>query len=210
MTDLWDQVVLGLVVLIASALPFVPTGEIVSGAAALAADSTPAVVAVFFLAWVCSCAGDTLLLVEFRLLARPLQSWLDRRTSHPKVLEAHERLQRNSFAAVVTARLVPGMRAFVILALGLSGTSLRRFVVADLVGCGLWAAVYTSAGTVGGRLTSHPLLAVLAAVLLAVLVSALGGLLVRRRRGHGRLADQAATGPAPVRADHREHCTRSV
>lgn len=182
MTDLWHQLLLGLVVLVASALPFVPTGEIVSGAAALAVDSTPSVVAVFFLAWVCSCAGDTLLLLEVRLLARPLQSWLDRRGSHPKVSQAQQRLQRNSFAAVVTARLMPGMRAFVILALGLSGTSLRRFLVADLVGCGLWAAAYTAAGAIGGRLTSHPVVAVVVAILLALLVSALAGLLVRRRR----------------------------
>ena len=208
MTDFWHQLLLGLVVLVASALPFVPTGEIVSGAAALAADSAPSALAVFLLAWICSCAGDTLLLVEVRLLARPLQGWLDRRSSHPKVLQAQERLERNAFVAVVTARLVPGMRAFVILALGLSGTPLRRFVVADLVGCGLWAGAYTAAGAVGGRLTTHPVVAVAVAILLALLVSALGGLLVRRRRTRIRLTEQR--GPEPVSSSQPEHCCRSI
>jgi membrane protein DedA with SNARE-associated domain len=207
-TDLWHQLLLGLVVLVASALPFVPTGEIVSGAAALAAASTPAVVALFFLAWICSWAGDTLLLLEVRLLARPLQSWLDRRASHPKVLQAQERLERNAFVAVVTARLVPGMRAFVILALGLVGTSLRRFVVADLVGCGIWAAAYTAAGAIGGRLTTHPVVAVVVAILLALLVSGLGGLLVRRRRTRTRLTEEL--GPEPVSSDQPEHWCRSL
>jgi membrane protein DedA with SNARE-associated domain len=198
MTDLRQLLLLGLVVLVASAVPFVPTGELVSGAAALAAPSAPAAVAVFLLAWVCSCAGDTLLLLEVRLLARPLQRWRARAVAHPRLGRAEERLSRNTFAAVVTARLVPGMRAPVILALGLSRARRRTFVVADLIGCGLWAALYTSAGTVGGRLTTHPVTAVLAAVLLAVVASALGRRLLRRRRAAQPPRETSFDPAAPV------------
>ena len=65
----------------------------------------------------------------------------------------------------------------------------RRFVAADLVGCGLWAALYTAAGALGGRLSGHPVLAVTAAVVLAVVASTVVGGLVRRRQ---QRADEAA------------------
>jgi membrane protein DedA with SNARE-associated domain len=184
---------LAVAVLVASAMPFVPTGEMVSGAAALAAPSVPAAVGVLVVAWLASCLGDTLLLVEVRLLARPLQGWLDRHASGPRLQQAQAWLVRSPFLAVVTARLIPGTRAPVIVALALSGASRRAFVAADLVGCALWAALYTAAGTLGGRLSSHPVLGVAAAVLLALTASAAIARLVRSR--------PAAVAPGGAAAD---------
>jgi membrane protein DedA with SNARE-associated domain len=191
-TGLGGLLLLGLAVLVASSVPFVPTGEMVSGAAALAAPSLLLTVGVFLLCWLCSAAGDTLLMSGARLLRRPLQGWLDRQSTKPRVEQTRRWLDRSAFSAVVTARLVPGTRAPVIIALGLSGASRRRFVVADLVGCGLWAALYTLAGAVGGRLSSHPLLAVTAAVVLAVAASTVAGRLIRRRQLR---ADQDPSAP---------------
>lgn len=182
MTGLGGLLLLGLTVLVASSVPFVPTGELVSGAAALAAPSLAGTVAVFLVCWLCSTVGDTVLMSAARLLRRPLQGWLDRHATGPRVEQARRWLDRRAFSAVVTARLVPGTRAPVIIALGLSGASRRRFVVADLVGCGLWAVLYTAAGALGGRVSSHPLLAVTAAVVLAVVASTLAGRLLRRRQ----------------------------
>ena len=189
MSGLGDLLLLGLTVLVASSVPFVPTGELVSGAAALAAPSLVGTLGVFVVCWFCSAAGDTVLMSVARLLRRPLQGWLDRRSTGPRVEQARRWLARSPFSAVVTARLVPGTRAPVIIALGLSGASRRRFVGADVVGCGLWAALYTAAGAVGGRLSSHPLLAVTAAVVLAVGASTLAGRLVRRRQQRGDAAE---------------------
>ena len=189
MNGLGDLLLLGVTVLVASSVPFVPTGELVGAAAALAAPSALGTAAVFLVCWVCSAAGDTVLLTGARLLRVPLQGWLDRRATGPRVAQARRWLDRSAFSAVVTARLVPGTRAPVIIALGLSGASRRRFVAADLVGCGLWAALYTAAGALGGRLSGHPVLAVTAAVVLAVVASTVVGRLVRRRQ---QRADEAA------------------
>ena len=51
-------------VLVGSAIPFVPTGEMVSGAAAYASHSRLNLLMVFLITWVCSVLGDTLMLVE--------------------------------------------------------------------------------------------------------------------------------------------------
>lgn len=180
---LHDLLLLGLALLVASSLPFIPTGELVSAAAALVAvPSAPLALAIFAVAWVCSCAGDTILLSGSRLLTKPLQRWRRGRPENAKAQRARRLLARNTFAAVVTSRLVPGMRAPVILALGVAGIHRRAFVKADLVGCGIWAALYTVLGSVGGRLTTNPVIGVAAAVLLAVAVSSVAGLVIRRRR----------------------------
>jgi len=50
---------------------------------------------------------------------------------------------RSTFTAVVTARLVPGMRASGIVALGLSGVDRRTSSRPTGSGAGLWAALST-------------------------------------------------------------------
>ncbi|SDR81438.1 membrane protein DedA, SNARE-associated domain [Friedmanniella luteola] len=193
MTDVVDLLLLGLTVLVASSVPFVPTGEMVGAAAALAAPSVLATLGVFGVCWLCSAVGDTVLLTAARLLRGPLQGWLDRHATGPRVEQARRWLDRSAFSAVVTARLVPGTRAPVIIALGLQGADRRRFVAADLVGCGLWAALYTLAGAVGGRLSSHPLLAVTAAVVLAVVASTVVGRLLGRQQQRAAESEPAQT-----------------
>jgi membrane protein DedA with SNARE-associated domain len=179
---------LGLTVLVASSVPFVPTGELVSGAAALVAPSLLGTVGVFLVAWAASCAGDTVLFSAARWLSGPLQRWQFRHPGGARAEQARAWLDRSGVAAIVVARLVPGTRAPVIIALGASGTSHRRFVVADLVACACWSLLYTGAGALGGRVSGHPVLAVTAAVLIAVGASAVAGRLLRRRQ-EGRRQD---------------------
>jgi membrane protein DedA with SNARE-associated domain len=158
-------------VLLGSAIPFLPTGELVSGSAALVSDSWLSVLLIFVVSWVCSLLGDTLLLVEVRLLRGRLEAWLDRRKFGGRVRRAQEALTKNAFGAVMTGRLVPGGRAPVIMALGLSPFSVRQFVKIDLVACAAWSAVYSVIGALGGSLVSNPVWAMVIAIAAAVSLS---------------------------------------
>jgi membrane protein DedA with SNARE-associated domain len=159
-------------VLLGSAIPFMPTGELVSGSAALVADSWLGVSLIFGVSWVCSVLGDTLLLLEVRLLRGRLEVWLDRHKIGGRVRRAQQTLSDNAFSAVMTGRLIPGGRAPVIIALGLSPFSVRQFVKIDLAACAAWAAVYSIIGAVGGSLVSNPVWAMVIAVAAAVSLSA--------------------------------------
>ncbi len=167
-SQLKGHLLLALSVLVGSAIPFVPTGEMVSGAAAYASHSRLNLLAIFGITWVCSVLGDTLMLVEARLGARRLRPWLARRKFAERVTQAQEGLTRNAFNAIVTGRLIPGGRTPVIVALGLSRFPIRRFMLFDVVACGLWAGIYSSVGSIGGRIAHHPIWAMVIAVAFAV------------------------------------------
>lgn len=158
---------------IGSAIPFVPTGEMVSGSSALAAHSRLDVFLIFVITWVASVIGDTLLLLEARLGSRRLRPWLERRKYADRVHQAEKKLHGNAFTAIITGRLVPGGRAPVIIALGLGRFPLRRFLPADLVGCGLWALIYSTIGSIGGKIANHPLWGMVIAIAFAVCISVL-------------------------------------
>ena len=72
-----------------------------------------------------------------------------------RVGQAEQALSQTSFTAIVTGRLIPGGRTPVIAALGLSGYPIRRFLPASIVACGLWASIYSSIGTIGGKVASR-------------------------------------------------------
>ncbi|WP_165350459.1 DedA family protein [Xylanimonas protaetiae] len=167
------HVLLFVAVTVGSAIPFLPTGEMVSGAAALAHGSRADVLVIFLIAWIASVLGDTVLLLEARLGARRLRGWIDRRAFAARVHQAERKLHLNAFSAVVTGRLVPGGRAPVIIALGLGRYPLRRFVAYDVVACAVWAAVYAGLGSLGGRIADHPVWGAAIAVVFAVLLGAL-------------------------------------
>lgn len=165
------HLLLFLAVTAASAIPFVPTGEIVSGSSALAAHSRHQIYVIFLVTWAASILGDTLLLLEARLGARKVRNWLGRWKYAYRVDQAQYKLKRNAFSAVVTGRLVPGGRAPVIIALGLSRFSVRRFILFDTVACGMWAAIYSTIGSIGGRIAAHPILGMALAIVFAVAIS---------------------------------------
>ncbi|HNV12228.1 MAG TPA: VTT domain-containing protein [Propionibacteriaceae bacterium] len=171
---------LGVLVLVGSAIPFVPTGELVSGSAALTGTGWVALGAVFLVSWLGSLLGDTVLLLEARLGRGRIQGWLEGRPLGQKVLSARATIDQNAFRAIVTGRLIPGGRAPVILGLGLSDLPLRRFITADAVACAVWAALYTGLGAFGGSITGDPVwglvLAVTAAVSVSVLIPRVQGL----------------------------------
>lgn len=176
MGQLRAHLLLALSVTIGSALPFVPTGEMVSGAAAVASHSNLNVALIFVTTWLCSVLGDTLALFEARLGARKLRPWIAKRKFAAKVAQAQNALDRNSFNAIITGRLIPGGRTPVIVALGLLRFPVRRFVLADVVACALWAAIYSTLGSIGGRIAHHPIWAMVVAITFATSI----GLLVQK------------------------------
>lgn len=201
MNGILAHLLLALSILVGSAVPFVPTGEMVSGASAFAAHSELNIVLIFVITWLCSVIGDTLMLLEARWGRRRLQAWLSRRRFATRVTAAQEALTANAFNAVVTGRLIPGGRTPVIVALGLSRFPVKRFVLIDTVACALWAGIYSSLGLVGGRIASHPVwamvIAIVFAVIVGLLVTQLHRLWVRHR--DRRTARQAARPlPTPV------------
>jgi membrane protein DedA with SNARE-associated domain len=169
---LGDLLALATSVLAATTVPFVPTGEMVSGAAALAANSWGRVLLIFGIGWVCSVLGDTVLMLEARVARGRLNGWLGRRKFGDRVKRAQLALTRNAFNAVLTARLIPGGRAPVIIALGVSRFPVRRFIAFDTAACALWAAVFATIGAVGGSLTDNPIWAMVIAIASAVSVGA--------------------------------------
>lgn len=162
------HLLLGLSVLVGSAVPFVPTGEMVSGAAAFASSSRLNLVMIFVITWVASVLGDTVMLLEARWGRRRLQGWLDRSKFGQRVTHAQEGLTKNAFNAIITGRLIPGGRTPVIVALGLSRFSIRRFMLYDTLACALWAGIYSTIGSIGGRIATHPAWALVIAVAFAV------------------------------------------
>lgn len=186
-------------VVIGSAIPFVPTGEMVSGSSALAAHSRLNIFAIFLVTWAASVIGDTLLLLEVRLGARKLRPWLAQRSYADRIRRAEERLNRNAFSAVIVGRLVPGGRAPVIIALGLGRFSLPWFVAFDALACGLWALIYSTIGSIGGRIAHHPVWGMVIAIAFAVSISVLAQRLIRfvqwLRIQHGPAGGQEKVGP---------------
>jgi membrane protein DedA with SNARE-associated domain len=173
------HVLLFLAVTIGSAIPFVPTGEMVSGSSALAANSRLDIFLIFLVTWAASVLGDTILLVEARLAAGRLRPWLARRKYYDRVREAEAKLHRNAFSAVVTGRLVPGGRAPVIIALGVGRFSVRRFVLYNSLACGLWALIYSTIGSIGGKISDHRLLGMVIAIAFAVSMSVIVQQIIR-------------------------------
>ena len=190
MDQLQAHLTLALWVLVGSAIPFVPTGEVVSAAAAVGSYSKLNAWLIFLITWVCSVIGDCLLLLQVRFGARWLRPRIQRSRFAPQVEQAQTALTRNSFHAIVTGRLIPGGRTPVIAALGLSHFPMRRFLPASIVACGVWAGIYSSVGTIGGKIAHHPFWATVIAISFAVSIGV--GVQQLQRLWQARKARQAA------------------
>lgn len=214
MNQLSGHLLLAASVLVGSAIPFVPTGEMVSGAAAYASHSELNLVLIFLITWICSLLGDTVMLLEARLGRRRLQRWLIRGKFGERVQVAQQGLTRNAYNAVITGRLIPGGRTPVIVALGLSRFPVRRFILVDTIACALWAGIYSTIGSIGGRIASHPVWAMVIAIAFAVSVGVLVQELIRlvhwyRARRSGSTAEVAPGAAAPAEDETEVAADRS-
>jgi membrane protein DedA with SNARE-associated domain len=162
-------------------VPVVPTGAAVSGAAAYALHhNAPTVLLVVAVGAAGAYLGDLLTyamcLWGGERLARRLR-WL-RDTERVGALT--ERLRTRQISVLLVSRLLPGGRIPVLVAAGVMGLEFRRFAVANVPACALWAAVYAAIGLLGGSVFPEPWQGVLAAVALVLVITQLVALTTRR------------------------------
>ncbi|POX40234.1 hypothetical protein C3486_14765 [Streptomyces sp. Ru73] len=182
-------------VVLGSLVPVVPTGALVSSAAAVAFHHTSpfALLLVFLVASAAAFLGD---LGLYWLGARGVRSkngsrWLERlreRSAPERLAQAQQRLDEHGVLVLVLSRLVPAGRIPIMLACLLARQPVRWFARGDLPACLAWAATYQLIGILGGSLFSEPWQGVAAAVGLTVLVSAAPAVWRRVRGPHDRSA----------------------
>jgi membrane protein DedA with SNARE-associated domain len=137
--------------------------------------------------WAAAAAGDLSGYVLGRTAGRGMVLRHGRRVgvTEARLAVAERAFARHGVKAVVAGRFVGVVRALGPFAAGASGMPAARFVAADLVGAGLWAATFTCLGyvfadRVGGLLdVLHQAQLGLGVALVAVLA---GLIVVRRRR----------------------------
>lgn len=173
-------------VFLGSVVPVIPTGPIVAAAAALGqATSGLSLLLVVVLATAAAFAGDLVTFAVCRGQGSRALDWLVRRHDSERVRWARDRVSRNASRLIVVGRILPAGRIPVLLAAGALRYPWKAFLPVGAAAALLWAVLYAAVGVAGGALFDSPIVAVAAAVLLAVLVTAGPALyrLVRRRTG---------------------------
>lgn len=162
-------------------VPVVPTGALVSAAAALAVADH------YVLGWLlvpataaaAALVGDVALLALLAGGSGPLRRWYTGRVAPERLRAQERRLEQRPVLVLVLSRLVPGGRIPVLLAAVVTGRSWRWFLTGNAVAVLAWAGVYTAAGALGGVLFAEEWQAVVLALAL-VLAIGVGPQLVRR------------------------------
>ncbi|WP_326700910.1 VTT domain-containing protein [Streptomyces sp. NBC_01754] len=171
-------------------VPVVPTGALVSSAAAVAIHQTSPFALLFVFAAASSAAflGDMCLywLGQRGVRSKNGSKWLEtitRRAAPERLEQARQKLAEHGGAVLVLSRLVPAGRIPVMLACLLGRMPLRQFARGDVPACLAWAATYQLVGILGGSLFREPWQGVLAAVVLTLLISGAPAMW-RRLRAH--------------------------
>lgn len=194
-----------LLVVLGALVPVVPTGALVSGAAAVAVHQSapaPALLLVLGVSASGAFVGDTVLywLGQRGTQAQDGSRWLLRlrRAAAPdRLATAQRKLAEHGVTVLVLSRLMPAGRIPVMLASLLSGLPLRNFVRGNAPACVAWAVTYQLIGVLGGALFAEPWQGVATAVALTVLIAAGPALWRRLRRAVARPPGGPATaGPA--------------
>lgn len=136
-----------------------------------------------------------------------LNYWLGRllgpRLTRSKVVErigrrhwerATDLVRRRGAWAIIVSRLLPVVRTLMAAVAGVAVMPYRRFALASLAGCALWAFVWVGAGRAVHRLAGHPTLLLAAVAAVAAVVAVRVALWrSRRRRPRPRARPRAAT-----------------
>lgn len=179
-------------VLFGSVLPIVPTGPIVAAAAALPeSHSVLSVALVIVIAAVAAFGGDIITFAVCRSQGSRALDWLVARHDSERVDWARDQMSRHAWRFLIVGRVLPAGRIAVLLAAGSLRYPWKGFLPAGAIAALIWSAVYAVVGLVGGALFESPLVAVGAAVILALLITAVPAL-YRRIRGRGA-GSRAAT-----------------
>lgn len=164
-----------------------PAETVVVAAAAASAHGMVEWWAVFLVAWTFGALGDT---VGFGIGRRWGRTLIDRYgdrvgVTPDRVDQADDFVERWGVVAVGGGRLIPAVRVLLMPTAGASTMRWQSFVLADIAGAGLWAAVHTMVGYLIGLGLEHADDASLF-VGVILLVAAAAGIVwwVRRRRHH--------------------------
>ncbi|MDE8669356.1 VTT domain-containing protein [Pseudarthrobacter sp. H3Y2-7] len=177
--------------------PPIPSEMVVITGGALSADGRANVFLVAALAAVASWLGD---MVVFQLFKRRLSHVLDRwrwgRKVHHGIHEAIARAGRSStYGAIIGARFIPGGRLATSAAAGIADVSVRGFSLCAGLGAVLWACWLVGLGYFTGSATKLPFWASsLIGVGVGLVIGAVVGVIVTRRRGTRSPVDEPAPG----------------
>jgi undecaprenyl-diphosphatase len=161
-----------------------PAETVVVAAGAAAAHGLVEWWGVFLVAWIFGAAGDMIGFGIGRRWGRTLiERYGDKVGLTPKrVEEADDFVDRWGVLAVAGGRLVPAVRVLLMPTAGASTMRWQSFVLADLAGAGLWAAIHTMVGYLVGVGLKHANDAVLFGGLIVVAVVGAGTVWWMRRR----------------------------
>ena len=180
-----DVVAMAGLVFAGSVVPVVPTGAVVTAAAALAmGGQMSTLIWVVVLGAGAAFAGDVVTFAVSRLGSGRLHRWSG---AQGATAGRVSRLQERGGLLIVVSRLIPAGRMPTIAAAGVLKFPWPRFLLADGVGVALWVMAYAGLGVAGGGAFARPWVGALAA-LAAVL--AIEGVLHGMRRLRGAHASQ--------------------
>lgn len=177
--------------------PPIPSEMVVITGGALSADGRANVLLVAALAALASWLGD---MVVFQLFKRRLSHVLDRwrwgRKVHHGVHQALAKAGRSStYGAIIGARFIPAGRLATSAAAGIADVSVRGFSLCAGLGAVLWAGWLVGLGYFTGSATKLPFWASsLIGVGVGLVIGAVVGVIVTRRRGTRSPVDEPAPG----------------
>lgn len=186
-------------VLVGAIIPVIPTGALVSAAAATAIYSTYPwhVVFVLIIGAVAALVGD---MVLFGICSLPIGhrvlAWL-RRRARPELLErSHRQLDQHGIGVLILSRLIPAGRIPIMAATLILGWKWRRYLSGDSVAAVAWSMVYAAIGVLSGSLFDEPWQGIALAIGLVILIS-IAPTLIKKIR-HRAPADQPQTASPPA------------
>jgi membrane protein DedA with SNARE-associated domain len=173
------------VVALDAVLPFVQAEAVVITAAVLAAQGDLLVWLVWFVAACGGLLGDNVCYLIGRRVGPGLsRRWFSRGRRQHYLRRAERGVRRRGGLLIVLARFIPVGRTATTLAAGTLGMPWRRFVIADAIAAGLWAAYAVMLGYVGGSSFEHDSWKPLAVAFALAAVIAIGAEAYRRVQKH--------------------------
>ncbi|WP_223983922.1 VTT domain-containing protein [Arthrobacter sp. NicSoilB8] len=178
--------------------PPVPSEMLVITGGALSAEGHVNAFIVVLLAAVSSWLGDLLVFQLFkRRLSHVLDRWRWGLRFHAAVHSAIAKAGRSStYGAIIGVRFIPGGRLATTAAAGIANVSTRGFSLCAAIGGLLWASWSVALGYFTGSATRLPFWASsLIGVGVGLVIGAVVGVIVTRRRGSRSPVDSAAGDP---------------
>ncbi|MCW2584036.1 MAG: hypothetical protein JWQ53_2826 [Klenkia sp.] len=170
-------------VLLGSVVPVVPTGPLLSVAAAVAMTTDRLeIAAVLVLATLAAFLGDVVTFSLARFGGPSAVRWVSRGQHASRLEEVRTQFRAHGWQIVVAGRLLPAGRIPVLVAAGALAYPWRRLLPASFGAALLWAVAYSLLGVVSGGIFDNPLIATLVATGLVLLVGLVGNLVASRRR----------------------------